>query len=329
MNAMKIEHSALAQKPKVSMLIISFNEKEYLMQAIQSCEKQTYDNIEILIGDDGSTDGSIAMIRDLGDRVHSFVMPRNENAEDIIPSIRVSNVIKHALDEATGQYFAVLSGDDYYTDDHMVEEAIAFLERKPRYCAYVSGLQVTDETGNVKRTTVPKQCPPWMYWSGNYTHISCFVFRKPDSSELLDRMCDDTGLQFVLAGKGRWKFSSKPTMAYRQRERSIQHETDKLERCILEAMILQDILNYKGKALRLPTQSRYAKSCLYIEEHADELGELKYRKYLDNCNAYGNNVLTQIKSGEWTRRIRRMQTIRRCFGALRKVFFKNNRTYFQ
>ena len=51
---------------KVSIIIVSYNEKKYLMDALDSCLRQTLfqDDVdcEIIIGDDGSTDGSIEQI---------------------------------------------------------------------------------------------------------------------------------------------------------------------------------------------------------------------------------------------------------------------------
>ena len=52
----------MAGNSKATILIISYNEKEYLPRAIESCKKQTYGNTEIIIGDDGSNDGTEALI---------------------------------------------------------------------------------------------------------------------------------------------------------------------------------------------------------------------------------------------------------------------------
>ncbi len=50
------------QKPLVSILITSYNQKDYILEAIESAINQTYDNLEIVISDDCSTDGSVELI---------------------------------------------------------------------------------------------------------------------------------------------------------------------------------------------------------------------------------------------------------------------------
>lgn len=292
----------MAGNSKATILIISYNEKEYLPRAIESCKKQTYGNTEIIIGDDGSNDGSIEYIRSLGDGIRHYVMQRE--AGDIIPSIRVSEVIKRGLRESTGDYFIVLSGDDYFCDDHMLEDAVKWLDDHPDHSAYVNGFKkVTDDS--VLEEVIPKHRSPSVYWSGDYLHISCFVFRKMSDRDLLCRFCDDTGLEFILAIQGKWKYSDKIAFAYYQRPRSIMHEADPMELAILEAMIYQDILNYPKVplGLKLATKARFRSSMIYIDQNSEQLaygadgsiGESRYRKYLNNCEKYGNNVLRKRK----------------------------------
>lgn len=69
------------QLPDISVIIISYNEREYLETALTSCLSQEDVSIEILTGDDGSDDGSMELIssyeRQYPDIVSSFVMDRS------------------------------------------------------------------------------------------------------------------------------------------------------------------------------------------------------------------------------------------------------------
>lgn len=123
---------------KLSIIIISYNESQFLEKAVESCLNQDYDDYEIIIGDDGSDDGSLDIIKRYAETngVKYFVMERN--ARYYIPSIRVSNIIKRALTIATGQYICVLSGDDYFVDMKRFREHTEFLDAHSKYSAVFS-----------------------------------------------------------------------------------------------------------------------------------------------------------------------------------------------
>lgn len=117
-------------KVKVSIVIVSYNEKSYLQQAIESCLNEDYeDEFEIIIGDDGSNDGSIDIIQQYAtqypDKIRYFVMDRTD-VVDIIPSIRASNVIKTAFSKSDGEYLMVMSADDLIVDKSKIKRQIVF-----------------------------------------------------------------------------------------------------------------------------------------------------------------------------------------------------------
>ena len=60
-----------AARPLVSIVINNFNYARFVGQAIKSCLAQTYKHIEVVVVDDGSTDGSASVIRSFGDRVRT------------------------------------------------------------------------------------------------------------------------------------------------------------------------------------------------------------------------------------------------------------------
>ena len=53
----------ITSQPKVSVVILSYNQEQYLKQAILSVVNQTYQNLEIIISDNGSTDSSKDIIK--------------------------------------------------------------------------------------------------------------------------------------------------------------------------------------------------------------------------------------------------------------------------
>ena len=66
--------------PLVSVVICVHNAGEYLRDAVLSITRQTYTNIEILIYDDGSTDGCLSTIDDIRDsRIRIFHLPHRGN----------------------------------------------------------------------------------------------------------------------------------------------------------------------------------------------------------------------------------------------------------
>ena len=283
---------------KFSFIMVSYNEAEYLEQAIESCLNQKLDDFEIVIGDDGSNDGSIDLIKKYAEMypgiIRYSVSDRTGIGEvkDIIPSFRVSDVITRSLDMASGEYCVVLSGDDYFYETEFFRNAIAFLDRNPGYVTYVGGYEKVweDRPPVADYITYPQK----IYWARKYVHLSTFVFRKSvyDNGAFLQRFCDDTGLQYSLAFSGRWKCDKTIMFAYRQRSGSIMHTANPLQNYVIEVMIFQDVL-CKG-FLYCQSLAKYGKSLRYVFKHREELKEEKYQKYLLSCQKYGNNILDKI-----------------------------------
>lgn len=309
---------------QISFLIISYNEREYLQQAIESCLNQGIEDSEIIIADDGSNDGSIEILEAYTQKYPMKVRYIVHDRSDAIPGkiiapIRVSNGIKRVLKIARGKYCRVLAGDDYFLPGSFTADAIAFLDKHLHYSAYVGGYQkVWADLPAVKRQPY---APAWIYWSGDYIHVSAFVFRKSlfENNMLLNRFCDDTGMHYSLAITGKWKYTADITMAYRQRSGSIMHESDTLELCLLELLLFQDVLQY-GK-LYLQSLARFAIPLRKVFLNRSLLTEQKYTKYLENSAQYPHDILseyTAYDSRPWYKKIKtRCRLI--LAGILRKI----------
>lgn len=283
---------------KTSIIIISYNEKKYLQECLDSCIAQDKNNdIEIIIGDDGSTDGSIEIIKlfqqNYPKTVNYFINDRNDGIS--IPSIRVSNTIKKALNISKGDYCVIISGDDIFLDKDFITKAKIIFDNdnKKKYSSVVS-TKFNYFWDNGK--TELKQCKcnsNKIYWALFYKHLSCFVFRKEFVvGKLLNRFCDDTGLEYILATSGKWKYIDTIAFGYRQRDFSIMHSTDILKLNLLELLLFQDCLNYKK--LLFSSLSRFYRPLKYIRNNMLNIDYVKHKDFIESFDQYANNVIDMI-----------------------------------
>ena len=82
-------------------------------------------------------------------------------------------------------------------------------------------------------------------------------------------------------------------LAYRQRSGSIMHASDKLELCILEILVLQDIMNVNREIFG--SFSRMRRRIVYLYLNRRDLSNDKYLKYKANASMFSNNVLNKIE----------------------------------
>lgn len=105
------------ENPKVTIVIPVYNGAKYIKYAIESALAQTYDNLEILVVDDGSTDNTKKIVKPYTDRVR-YIKKKNGG---------VSSALNLAIEEMKGEYFSWLSHDDTY-EPEKVEREIKFLK---------------------------------------------------------------------------------------------------------------------------------------------------------------------------------------------------------
>jgi glycosyltransferase involved in cell wall biosynthesis len=117
----------VADKPLVSTIIIFLNAEEFLQEAIESVLAQTYDRWELLLVDDGSTDGGTAIARRYArqhpDRVRYLEHPGHENRG-------MSAARNLGIWYARGEYVAFLDADDMWLAQKL-EQQVALLEAHP------------------------------------------------------------------------------------------------------------------------------------------------------------------------------------------------------
>jgi glycosyltransferase involved in cell wall biosynthesis len=108
------------KQPQVSILSSVYNCSSYIRQTIHSVLNQTYDNWEWVILDDGSTDGTGDMIRDLHDKRIRYFFQEHDTARHITKNFN------KALKMCDGDLVAVIDGDDYWPEDKLQVQVQSF-----------------------------------------------------------------------------------------------------------------------------------------------------------------------------------------------------------
>lgn len=115
------------QKPLVTIAVTTYNSAEYVVETLDSVKAQTYDNIELIITDDGSKDDSVAICREWLEKNQSrFVRTLLIEGENI----GVAGNTNRALYAAQGEWWKDLSGDDILPSD-AVEKHMLYVRSHP------------------------------------------------------------------------------------------------------------------------------------------------------------------------------------------------------
>ncbi len=117
--------------PLVSIVIPSFNHKDYVTLALRSVLEQTYDAIEVILVDDCSQDGTPEIIRDYISRI--AWRKRFENRTRFFPltaNIGAHAAINMGLKAATGDILTILNSDDRYAPERIETLVNIFQEKK-------------------------------------------------------------------------------------------------------------------------------------------------------------------------------------------------------
>lgn len=117
----------MSNRPSVSIIMLNYNYGRYLAQAVQSVLDQTYQDFEILIADDASTDPSLEILADYvkhhPNRIRILTAPDGKR-------LGIVKNYARALAAIRGTYTAFLEADDYW-HPHNLEEKIGVLQKHP------------------------------------------------------------------------------------------------------------------------------------------------------------------------------------------------------
>ncbi len=199
---------------RVSVVIPVFNQERYLGMAIESVLAQTFRDFELIIVDDGSTDGTPNVIGRYGEQVRPFHKPNGGGASALNLGIR----------EARGEWIAWLSSDDVWEPTKLARQMAAVQANPAAEFVFTDDL-VIDSDGNVlqrrhfsvasSRNRRLLQLARGCFINGSSTLIRRDVFHRVGYFDERDRLTYDYDLWFRIVQQCELLNLPEPLIRYR------------------------------------------------------------------------------------------------------------------
>lgn len=142
---------------KVSVITVCFNNISTIKDTIDSVLGQTYKNIEYIIIDGGSTDGTVELVKSYGNRISKFISEPDKGIYDAI-----NKGIKLASDDVIG----VLNSDDFFYNNNVIE----------RVAQTFNGNEINAVYGDIQFVDPIKISRIVRYYSSKHFNIGKFKF---------------------------------------------------------------------------------------------------------------------------------------------------------
>ena len=128
------------KSPRVSIILPTYNRSSLLRRAIESVEKQSFIDWELIMVDDASTDDTPAVAKSFAAKDPRVVYVRNE--KNNYPDI--AKTLNHGLAVARGELIARIDDDDYWIDDDKLKKQVSFFDHHPDCAVVGSGMVLVD-----------------------------------------------------------------------------------------------------------------------------------------------------------------------------------------
>jgi len=128
---------------KVSLITVTYNTAAYVKSCIESVLSQDYADIEYIIVDGASTDGTVEIVKGYGDRISTFVTE---------PDKGIYDAMNKGLKLATGDLVGILNADDFYPHNQVVSTVVKAFEENDTDTLFADLVYVdAEETDKIVR----------------------------------------------------------------------------------------------------------------------------------------------------------------------------------
>jgi glycosyltransferase involved in cell wall biosynthesis len=209
----------------VTIGIVTYNQKDFIYKAVQSILEQNYDNIQIIIADDGSQDGTTQIIKKL--------QSQNPDTIDLILHKNNQGVganIDSLYSKIKGDYVCFIGGDDYFLPNK-INEQVNFFQENESYIASYHNVNVQDQkpylynspflgnehySGNITEKLIENRC---------FISSVSFMVRKEALTKIRHKAkfgpCNDWLFFIEISMLGKIKYHKEVLATYRRHDNNI------------------------------------------------------------------------------------------------------------
>lgn len=219
--------------PIVSVILISYNQGEWLRESIDSVLRQTYQDWELILIDNGSTDTSPAIIEEYRAHPKIMVIRYERNSPHTV-------ICNDGIRRARGRYISFLSSDDYYLPKKLERQVAVFEGLSDQYgVVYSAGYRLMPDgelrqlpfglhRGNVLEALLT--LPQFFVWNSPLIRRECFL-RYPFNERIF---MEGEGIFSKIALRYFFDALPEPLVVMRELNSSVGKEIrSNLQRCII------------------------------------------------------------------------------------------------
>ena len=291
----------------ISVIIPSYNHENYVQETIQSVIDQTYQNIELIMIDDGSKDTTFEKIKQMEDKCQKrfvrFVYQTQENQG-------TCTTLNRLLEQTDGKYVALIASDDKYTPNALAD-MLQVLESDNDIGLVVGKNFIMDSEGKQcywdkqRNIVYDPASAKWLSFSDCLSNVSKIDFHSSDfgsyakllrsnhipngfliRKSVLDQIgpftkeapLEDYWMMLQISKYAKMKYIDKPTFYYRWHATNTVKQTEKMQ--MLEKKTFEWEENFV-KSLPDPKWKDLFYSVKYRKENILNLGILKIYKQYD------------------------------------------------
>ncbi|BAZ17169.1 glycosyltransferase involved in cell wall biogenesis [Calothrix sp. NIES-4071] len=278
---------------QVSVIVPAYNVRNYIHDSLASLKCQSFQDFEVLIVDDGSTDDTANVVQTFIQQDSRFRLLQKQNGG-------LSSARNYGIRHARGKYIALLDGDDTYHPNKLANH-VAHLEKNPQVGVVYSASKAIRDDGRptfISLSGKPIYSDPLkaLLCKNFVGHGSNAIFRKcliDDVGEFDENLRSSEDIDFWLrvAATQKWQFLREPSILcyYRVRPSGLSFNVLQMQRC--NEQVIQSAYQRSKELVEPMLPTAYAYMYRYLARLAMQSGDIETsRSFIDKALASDKSI---------------------------------------